>query len=209
MMAESKPFASLSSGLLARKGGAKPAMRPQGLGSFGSHPEDLGWNDMGHIGTPEEHVPTPIHALTPSPTPRHAPEPSAAEPHAYEAEESEAHEYDVQEFEPPVAERAVPEPAVLEQQRALEASFPPSRPSAVVALPRRQPTVSPLPAKAKAAFTLRLDPERHLKLRVACALCHRSAQQLVTEALDEFLKSLPEVEALAERAPVEVGKRSR
>ena len=44
-MNEARPFASLSSGLLARKGAAKPAMRPQGFtGGF----EDLGWNDMGH-----------------------------------------------------------------------------------------------------------------------------------------------------------------
>ena len=55
-MADSKPYASLSSGLLARKGGAKPAMRPQGYngfgnnlggGGFGGSLEDLGWNDMG------------------------------------------------------------------------------------------------------------------------------------------------------------------
>ena len=31
MMNEARPFASLSSGLLARKGAAKPAMRPQGF----------------------------------------------------------------------------------------------------------------------------------------------------------------------------------
>ena len=40
-------FASLSSGLLARKGAAKPAMRPQGFGQMGASLEDLGWNDMG------------------------------------------------------------------------------------------------------------------------------------------------------------------
>jgi len=45
---EAKPFASLSSGLLARKGAARPAMRPQGFGGqAGSGLEDLGWNDMG------------------------------------------------------------------------------------------------------------------------------------------------------------------
>ena len=42
-----KPLAALTSGLLARKGAAKPAMRPQGFGSFGHRQEDLGWNDMG------------------------------------------------------------------------------------------------------------------------------------------------------------------
>src|SRR6185369_2645197 len=44
---EAKPFASLSSGLLARKGAARPAMRPQGFGQVGNGLEDLGWNDMG------------------------------------------------------------------------------------------------------------------------------------------------------------------
>ena len=47
-MADPKPFASLSSGLLARKGAARPAMRPQGFGGqSGAGHEDLGWNDMG------------------------------------------------------------------------------------------------------------------------------------------------------------------
>ena len=49
-MGEPKAFASLSSGLLARKGAARPAMRPQGFGGqgqSGSGLEDLGWNDMG------------------------------------------------------------------------------------------------------------------------------------------------------------------
>ena len=47
-------FASLSSTLLARKGGAKPAMRPQsGIPGpvdgkeAAANLEDLGWNDMG------------------------------------------------------------------------------------------------------------------------------------------------------------------
>src|SRR5689334_24822312 len=47
MKSEPKPFASLSSGLLARKGAARPAMRPQGFGQTGNVLEDLGWNDMG------------------------------------------------------------------------------------------------------------------------------------------------------------------
>ena len=46
-VSEPKPFASLSSGLLARKGAARPAMRPQGFGQVGGNLEDLGWNDMG------------------------------------------------------------------------------------------------------------------------------------------------------------------
>ena len=188
-MAESKPFASLSSGLLARKGGAKPAMRPQGfnnfganLDHFGSNLEDLGWNDMGHAPEPApEHVPSSIEALTPAPISRPA--------------------------EPPV---------VVEQQRNLEASFAPEveeRQSSAEADPAPRAEVVSLPrsrataAKAKAAFTLRLDPQRHLKLRLACAVTRRSAQQLVTEALDDFLDSLPEVEQLATHVPAEMGKR--
>jgi hypothetical protein len=190
-MAETKPFASLSSGLLARKGGAKPAMRPQGFGSFGGSLEDLGWNDMGSHEA-YEHVPTPIDALTPCrPAPveaEHEPEPEAYEP-----------------------------PPIVEQQRALKKSFEPAAAPQPAPAPKASPKAEvvslPRPrtqaGKAKAAFTLRLDPDRHLKLRLACALNGRSAQQLVTEALDEYLASRPEVGALAERVPAEAGKRSR
>jgi hypothetical protein len=191
-MRESKSFASLSSGLLARKGAAKPAMRPQGFGGFGGNLEDLGWNDMGQDDESEpEPAPRPMAALTPSP------------------------------------KRLAPEPAVVLQQRVLEQSFAAPEPAAPEAaapdapahqppapqaaetfnLPRRRGAVKT--GTAKAAFTLRLDPERHLKLRFACALTRQSAQQLVTGALDEFLNSLPELEALADRLPVETGKRSR
>ena len=51
LMGQPKAAASLSSGLLARKGQARPAMRPQGFAGFGTMNEaidDLGWNDMGH-----------------------------------------------------------------------------------------------------------------------------------------------------------------
>ena len=56
-----KATASLSSTLLARKGMAKPAMRPQGFGGFGAMPgahDDLGWNDMGDT-PPVPPVPAP------------------------------------------------------------------------------------------------------------------------------------------------------
>ena len=63
------------------------------------------------------------------------------------------------------------------------------------------PLQRPPEFKDKAAFTLRLDPDRHLKLRLACAVKHRSAQQIVSQALDEFLQSLPELDALAQQVP--------
>jgi plasmid stability protein len=53
----------------------------------------------------------------------------------------------------------------------------------------------------KAAFTLRLDSGRHLKLRLAAAVTGRSAQQVVTEALDAFLEGLPEIDRLAQQLP--------
>ncbi|HEX2762940.1 MAG TPA: hypothetical protein VHM92_03710 [Allosphingosinicella sp.] len=183
-MAENKSFASLSSGLLARKGAAKPAMRPQGFGSFGGSLEDLGWNDMGASPAPlAEHVPSSIEALTPAPGGR-TPQPVADTDESVEAET----------------------PAVVEQQRELEERLaPPVREAEVVRLPRSRVTTS----RPKSAFTLRLDPDRHLKLRLACALTGRSAQLLVTEALDEFLYSHPELETLAQQVPAEAGQRKR
>lgn len=56
-------------------------------------------------------------------------------------------------------------------------------------------------SNGKAAFTLRLDPERHLKLRLACAVSNRSAQNLVTDALDALLDNMPEIGQLAARVP--------
>ena len=117
-MAEPKPLASLTSGLLARKGAAQPAMRRPMMG-FGRTvgnavpQDDLGWNDMG---------------------------------------------FDV------------------------------------------EPVPSPAPGR-KAAFTLRLEAERHLKLRLACAVTGRSAQQIVTQALDDFIDTLPEIDRLTQQLP--------
>jgi hypothetical protein len=55
-------------------------------------------------------------------------------------------------------------------------------------------------SKAKAAFTLRLEAERHMKLRLACAVTGRSAQVLVTDALDSLLATMPELDAMADKA---------
>ena len=221
-MAETKPFASLSSGLLARKGAAKPAMRPQGFGSFGGSLEDLGWNDMGHapgslhdIGEAlPEHVPSSIEALTPAPGGRSHVEPPAVVEQRRALEARLAPPEPEPAPEPEMAEpqaRAEPEPeAPAEPEAEAEAE---ARPEArVVKLPRSRVKAPPRPrasaaARTKAAFTLRLDPERHLKLRLACALSRRSAQQLVTGALDDFLDSLPELEALAGQVPGHANQR--
>ena len=182
-------YASLSSGLLARKGAAKPAMRPQGFTPI----EDLGWNDMGFAQQADEpfevevpeHVPSSITALTPAPRAvRAEPDslPIVAQQRAiaerFEAEEPEGDE--VQPYEAPVQPQAKA-----------------SAKAKVVALPKRVA----VPAGKKVAFTLRLDAERHLRLRLACAVAGRSAQQVVTGALDQYLNSVPEVETLVQRVP--------
>jgi len=139
-------FASLKPALLARKGGAKPAMRQQlamleqAFGPIADEnvQEDLGWNDFG----PEADL----------------------------------------------ANRVVPITG-----KARPAARAPARASAA--------------AGRKAAFTLRLDPERHLKLRLACTLDSRSAQAVVTDALDRLLDAIPELDTLAQGATALRGKR--
>jgi hypothetical protein len=209
-MAETKTFASLSSGLLARKGAAKPAMRPQGFGAFVPHIEDLGWNDMGQEEEPE-HVPSSIEALTPIGGRPAAPPAATQEPPAVLEQQRAIEESFTPEleYEPEPEPEPEPDTAFEPEPQPPEAeivSLPPRRPVRVTA---PAPVAAVLPARAKAAFTLRLDPARHLKLRLACAVTRRSAQQLVTGALDEFLNTLPEVEAMADRLPAEAGQRSR
>lgn len=191
-MAEPKPLASLTSGLLARKGAAQPAMRRQSLTGYGnavpiSFHDDLGWNDMGAESAPVEMRPS---GLTPM-----APSPVAAVP------------MDA------VAPIVVPEPVVVTEQKALAEKV--AAMAAPIAAPESKPSVSkPVVAAPKAAisgrkaaFTLRLDAERHLKLRLVCAVQNRSAQQIVTDALDQLLSGLPEIDRLADQLPRDCGER--
>lgn len=166
-------FASLCPTLLARKGGARPAMRPQldanRFGDAQAQPvdldSDLGWNDFG--------------------------DPDLAGPDGAASAQ----------VVPIAGDGAAPPasaalPAVMRQRKAAEQRITASTAAARV---RR----SALEAGRKAAFTLRLDAERHLKLRLACTVDARSAQQVVTEALDRLLDDMPDIAALADR----VGKR--
>lgn len=54
-----------------------------------------------------------------------------------------------------------------------------------------------LPSARRAAFTLRLDADRHFRLRIASTVLNQSAQVVVTEALDRFLAQVPELSELA------------
>jgi hypothetical protein len=196
MMSEPKPFASLSSGLLARKGQARPAMRPQGFNGgyaqLAGQIEDLGWNDMGH---PDDHL-ADVHALHDDDQ-TIAPPPEGVPPVLAQRRQLK------EEFEAPV-EDVVEAPVEPEVEIVAEAPAP-APVAATVSRPVSVATASRIARetkhKNKAAFTLRLDEDRHLRLRLASALSGRSAQLLVTEALDAFLGSLPEVDNLARQVP--------
>jgi len=226
-MGEPKAFASLSSGLLARKGAARPAMKPQGFGQSGAGMEDLGWNDMGFeppkpvvaplrdadhdaFGEelPDQPLRNPISALTPIASPVHDQQAEIAERFAshdedgedengeYVDETAELYDPEAEDAEAPLELIAEPAPApvvVVPQQVAAPAPAP-------APVRARHPRAAP-GSKGKSAFTLRLDPSRHLKLRLACAVDGRSAQQLVTDALDQLLQAMPELESMAEKAP--------
>lgn len=155
-MDEAKPIASLSPGLLARKGAAKPAMRSgyqTAVWAEAAEPDthvapdpvhdDLGWNDLGD----DLSAPGKVLRL----------------------------------------------PQVIRQREALTSAMAvePAR-----TIERR----SAFDQGRRAAFTLRVDAERHLRLRMACAVQNRSAQQLVTEALDRVLSEVEGLEDLARRA---------
>ena len=167
-------FASLSSTLLARKGGAKPAMRPQS-GIVGpvdgkeaaANLEDLGWNDMGD-GASDETDARPRPRLEPVPVPENV---------------------------VPLSPQAAKETDAPNQVRA---SLNKIQAQLDEPAPRKPIVRRPATAQGKrAAFTLRLDQERHLMLRLACTVRGRSAQQLVTDALDALLAEMPEIASLA------------
>lgn len=191
------------------------------LGTVGTpapdHLEDLGWDDMGHEpGREPGHNPghelghdagydhasggfaglSPMAASPLAPV-AVAPVSAPAAPVAY-IPIAHAPREDVSPMRADL-------PPVVHQQRVLAEEFAPeapSKPKAPVVLETAAPAALPTVVKTvrtraapgsrgKAAFTLRLDAERHLKLRVVCALRHRSAQQIVTEALDAYLSKQP------------------
>lgn len=216
-MSESKPPASLSPTLLARKGAARPAMRPQWqpLSNYSNEVplppqhavlEDLGWNDMGdHSAEPPTVVPfgggetAMDHAFSSGPPEVVRQQDTLAEQIAEPAsvvddsDEDFAAAFEAAGTEPDFAEARefTDEPPALiplaAHRRARAAASNAERRSA-------------LAAGRRAAFTLRVDEARHLKLRLACTVQGRSAQQLVTEALDRLLDELPGLDDLAKRA---------
>jgi hypothetical protein len=197
-------------------------MRPQGFGQSGNGLEDLGWNDMGFeapkaaeaprdethdafgedvVEHPRAHHPT---GLTPVGSPVHDQQAEIAD--RLEADEAEEEFDETAELYDPEADGEELNGSKSETPEIKAPAISIPSPVAVsVAAPAPAPRRAPRPrsapgSKGKAAFTLRLDPDRHLKLRLACAVNGRSAQQLVTDALDVFLERIPDLEAMASKA---------
>lgn len=192
-MSEAKPIASLSSVLLARKGAARPAMRRPTMGSSmggaaALAQDDLGWNDMGYDVDPDPTAPMDYdHDLGGNPLAAAVPE---VKPEVKVQQDRIAEQLHVQAEK--VAALHVPETAAPVVPIAVAKPVAVAKPKA----PRAAPGL-----KEKSAFTLRLDGDRHLRLRLACAVSNKSAQQLVTAALDAFIDSMPEIGVLASQLP--------
>lgn len=227
-------FASLGPSLLARKGGAKPAMRPQVAPLVADEAtiaalaedqlEDLGWNDMGDSDGGADIVPINADvtaddfvagAFSKDGGPivrrqqRRLEERVLADAVMTGPDDAEP-EYD--EDDEPVYGEAFDDETYAEDYAeedeseddsagyAALAPAPAPAPAPVVAMPAAQPRSQRVPAAQagrRAAFTLRLDADRHLKLRLAATMQGVSAQALVTEALDRLLAEYDELDVIA------------
>ena len=225
-MGEPKPLASLSAGLLARKGGARPAMRRQPLGS-GPAPlnsggyDDLGWNDMGYDVDPDQSS-EPARMLDLKPlltgsvlahnveaeqavddSVHHEPEPEFSTEYSGLSDDYGADQFEAETHEVPEVVRQ--QESLIERVAAVARKVE-ARPSPAA---KKEKAPRALRAREKAAFTLRLDAERHLRLRLASAVTNRSSQVILTDLLDEYLSSLPEIDAMASRLPAARPARGR
>jgi len=182
-MNEPKPFAALTGSLLARKGAARPAMRPQisldwmtpmpapEVPADGTAPEalpeiDTAWTDMG----PE--VELPVALVTES---------------GPEAEVETDASGDEADTRPEVLRQIAQLASVLDRKRSAQRAA--------------NADVEQLPGK-KVAFTLRLDRRRHALLRACCTAEGRSAQALLVEALDRLVDATPGIEEVLARLPL-------
>lgn len=215
-------FASLGPSLLARKGGAKPAMRPQVAPLAESHTgiaddqlEDLGWNDMG------EHEPggsadvVPINAgmdadgfgVDAGPVVRRQQRNleerlladavmTGPEDHEPEYDDEDEALYGEEFAE---GEESEDEDEDTAGEYAGDEGYEPvyAQPVPVALAAATKPRVPAVQSGRRAAFTLRLDADRHLKLRLAATMQSVSAQVLVTEALDRLLAEFDELDVIA------------
>ncbi len=179
-------FASLTAGLLARKGEAEPTSTP--------FAEQL----LTRVGSPA----SDIRALTPMHSHVH----THVEPGAYPKEEGlKLHTT----AKPNDAYASVfgtfGRRAVLEAQRHQEAEVvvkPPAQPALTLVPPHEEEehadnscAACPGPSPEEAAKTfhvnLRLKRQRFVKLKLSAALLRRPVQEIVSEALDQWFEKLP------------------
>jgi hypothetical protein len=174
-MNDPKPFAALTGTLLARKGAARPAMRPQ---------VSLDWADTDSACREEPARPARM-ALVPGARLPEVEQPEIEQPEIDRAWTDMGEPLP----EPSVAEAGEENPEVLRQIRQLSGMIN----RKVAATRRANADVETLPGK-KVAFTLRLDPRRHALLRACCTAERRSAQALLVEALDRLVDATPGLE---------------
>ncbi|MFN3864275.1 MAG: hypothetical protein ACK4RT_08345 [Erythrobacter sp.] len=214
-------FASLGPTLLARKGGAKPAMRPQvaplvinqaEIATLAEEQlEDLGWNDMGDgesVSEASADVVVPINAAVaagetaPVQSPIVRRQQRRLEQRVLADAAMTGPENDAEDCLDGSAEEAeaAQDETWAEQYEAsgyapLASASPAARANHASA---RSPIgTRPPMAERRAAFTLRLDRERHLKLRLAATMQGVSAQALLTEALDALLAEFADLDVIA------------
>lgn len=153
-----KPAAALTSGLLARKGSARPAMRPS-ITTRSTGPvqpaDDLGWNDMGDETAESSPVAAQLSSLQ-----------------ASLSKETEGPQVEV--------------PAKAKETAEIRQLFK--------APVQTQPEAA---SERKSAFTLRIDAERRLRLRLLSAVSNQSAQQLMIAALDALIIAHPDIDGMA------------
>ncbi|MBO9577046.1 MAG: hypothetical protein J7494_15045 [Sphingobium sp.] len=194
-MAEIRPAASLTSGLLARRGDARPAMRRQAVSHLHlplTPHDDLGWNDHGDE---DEDLRPTVASLGLTPPDQR---PLVDQQEDFVGDDVEVF---VEEQDRPQLSPITRHLETIAQRLSSVARDTSSKPISI-----RMPSPRPKKLRAdpglsgrKAAFTLRLDAERHLRLRLLSALTHRSSQQLLLEALDALLAQHNKVEDLAGR----------
>ena len=179
--------------------------------------EDLGWNDMGESDSDGGAEIVPIHAdidadaVTANPGPivrrqqRRLEERVLAdavmtgpETDEYDEDEGEEDDYDAASLlgdEDYADEDDYDTGSMIVSPLAPVAPAPAPAPRAAVTKAKAR-VAAPQPAR-RAAFTLRLDADRHLKLRLAATMQGVSAQVLVTEALDRLLAEYDELDVIA------------
>ncbi len=168
-----KPAASLSSALMARKGAARPGQRYTQDMSFVEPVREAFLQNIENQNLLVQRTDLAVPAF-PDITQNTAANDVALADHLIEP-------VDVEHVD------QIIEPILWPIKVPVEKQYMAQSVPAEVAAPKRRSAPG---QKARCAFTLRLDPERHLKLRLISAHQHRSAQLIVTEALDRFLADL-------------------